>query len=715
MPNSKVINPPEMYKIKDILGKDDYIIPMYQRNFAWGDKEILQLLDDILDYQVKGQDNENYYLGSLVVYYQKYKDRYEVIDGQQRLTTITILASYLKTQILSIDNWYKGLNLQFECRDSSTEALKLLFNAQSPKQFLEDISKQDSLNRDIVNGYRVIYKNLDSKLNEKGVKISDFANYLFEHIKILRVEVPNHTNLNHYFEVMNNRGEQLEKHEILKARMLETIKDDKMASTILHNVWEATANMQKYIQTGFDPKLRKAIFGEEWDSFEPTDFANLYDIYTNYEKEKDDSNAFKIQVAQTDDEKTSIDVILASSTKFVSDDNEGKDTESERFGSVINFPNFLLHVLRVHTQEDVRLDDKALLEEFDKWLFKNIADEGSKNGSDLVKAFIYDLLKCKYLFDSYIIKREYQQDTDAWVLKSLKQSESGTSLTSYYANSFGKETNDNELQKSILMLLASFHVSIPTMNYKHWLNGALYWLYVQSDNNKRVEGEKYLDYLKDMANSFLFDRYLTDEESSYYKIVYGNNCIPQNKISELSKKCGEYKHLTYGRIKNNFVFNYLDYLIWQTKSGKGNESNEAIKKFEFSFRSSVEHFYSQNPDGYPSLDNDSCLHSFGNLCLITHSQNSSFSNKPPLEKLANIINKYLGSKLILSSKDQVPNLKMIELAMLLNKTQWNQDNQSVEVYKECLDRHEQEMLTLFVENQRNIVRPNENDKIIELS
>ena len=157
----------------------------------------------------------------------------------------------------------------------------------------------------------------------------------------------------------------------------------------------------------------------------------------------------------------------------------------------------------------------------------------------------------------------------------------------------------------------------------------------------------------------------------------------------------------YGYIKNNFVFNYLDYLIWQDKFNKSDESNQAINQFEFSFRSSVEHFYSQNPDGYPPLDREEGLDSFGNLCLITHSQNSSFSNKPPLEKLANIINKYLGSKLPLSSRDQVPNLKMIELAKLLNKTQWDIDKQSVHVYKECLDKHEKEMLNLFVENQCN--------------
>ena len=681
---------PQMHTVQEILSTNEYIVPMYQRNFAWEDKEILQLIDDTLDFQTKAKDIDNYYIGSLVVYHQEDKNRYEVIDGQQRLTTLTLLATYLKSRLSIKCTWYQTLNLTFECRESSTNTLLELFKVKSPIDFFNQLPQKNSFNTNIIDGYRIIHKNLDRKLKEKGVSLEDFVINLFEHIKILKVEVPRHTDLNHYFEVMNNRGEQLEKHEVLKARMLNAIKEDETACSVLHNVWEATANMQKYIQTGFVPELRAAVFGTKWDGFKPKNFYELYEIFKSYERRKGDEakQNSSNQALQNINNRMSMDDIINSPAKYISGSNKEAEGD-DRFNSVVNFPNFLLQVLRVHTRENVRLDDKALLEEFDIWLF-------GKANAESIKSFIYCLLKTKYLFDSYIIKREYQQETDGWELKLYKQSGSANKLTSYYANSFSQE---QDTQNNILMLLASFHVSIPTMNYKHWLNGALNWLYGQNINNKIIEGEEYLDYLKSMANSFLFDLYLADEESSYYKIIYGNQCIPKHKVPELSRECSEYKYLKYGHIKNNFVFNYLDYLIWQSKSGKSDENNEAINQFEFTFRSSVEHFYSQNPDGYPSLDKDDGLNSFGNLCLITHSQNSSFSNKPPLEKLANIINRYLGSKLALSSRDQVPNLKMIELAKLLSKTQWDIEKQSVAVYKECLYKHEQEMLNLFVENQ----------------
>ena len=53
--------------------------------------------------------------------------------------------------------------------------------------------------------------------------LEEFCDYLFQYVQIARVPVPDETDLNHYFEVMNNRGEQLEKHEIIKARLLSVI------------------------------------------------------------------------------------------------------------------------------------------------------------------------------------------------------------------------------------------------------------------------------------------------------------------------------------------------------------------------------------------------------------------------------------------------------------------------------------------------------------
>ena len=96
---------------KTIFDKDKYIIPLYQRAFAWSEKEIDQLIDDINDFEA-----DHYYLGSLVVNLNK-DGVYEVIDGQQRLTTLFLLLDYVGDY-----NWGEG-KLSYECRERSISHL----------------------------------------------------------------------------------------------------------------------------------------------------------------------------------------------------------------------------------------------------------------------------------------------------------------------------------------------------------------------------------------------------------------------------------------------------------------------------------------------------------------------------------------------------------------------------------------------------------------
>src|SRR5699024_6925922 len=156
-------------------------------------------------------------------------------------------------------------------RPESSNTLELLFHNN-----LERGLKYQSLNQSIIDGYdnlkEIILQEFHSSKNAIKSKITfqQFYNYLFNKVIITQVPVPQETDLNHYFEVMNNRGEQLEKHEIIKARLLSIIEeakekdietdDKKLAKALIHDVWEACANMNKYVQYGFNTSLRTAIF-----------------------------------------------------------------------------------------------------------------------------------------------------------------------------------------------------------------------------------------------------------------------------------------------------------------------------------------------------------------------------------------------------------------------------------------------------------------------
>lgn len=693
-----------------------YIIPMYQRNYAWGESEINQLIRDIYDYQQQdasdltaSPQSKTYYIGTLVVYEHgddgnnnsngnvstngnissamnshaiHYSDGcFEVIDGQQRFTTLSLLAIWLKNNSkaegLALDmDWYHKVNLSFESRPQSQATFDKLY------QYVPiNLLREQNVNSELLTGYELIGKAMSQIV---GTDMPKFCDYLFNQVQITRIKVPQDTDLNHYFEVMNNRGEQLEKHEIIKARMMSALnkiedEQDKQNSLYaLSCVWDACANMERYSQYGFSVDQRNKIFGgEEWNEFLPTNFNHLAELLApkidNTGKNSDESSVLTDN-SNDDLAKSLADIIKQSISAPKSDD---KEESPERFNSVINFSNFLLQVLRVWTQQDIPLDDKQLITEFEMHVIKNadpIAD---------VKSFIYALLKCKYLFDHYIIKREYAQGRDGWSLKRLKRQNMQKTNASY-SNTFSSNGADvssdsaSGSNRQILMLLSAFHVSTPTLMYKHWLNGALYYLFETSQHDPLITAEGYLDYLESQAQRFVFKRFLAVASQDYYPMIYRaheSNALPDDIIADLSTK------LRYGMINNNFVFNYLDYLLWQ----QGDKKDPVIRNFEFTFRSSVEHFYPQHPmDGHIKLD-ESLLHRFGNLCLISHSKNSRLSNLQPSAK-----QEHFAASL---NHNQIDSLKLYSMLNML-KTSTNNSN-SIRWGEAQIIEHERQMLNVL--------------------
>ena len=101
--------------------------------------------------------------------------------------------------------------------------------------------------------------------------------------------------------------------------------------------------------------------------------------------------------------------------------------------------------------------------------------------------------------------------------------------------------------------------------------------------------------------------------------------------------------LRAGTAIENFLFNLYDYILCYDKTVNtaiDAEFRQSVKgsigeQFVFTYRTSVEHFYPQNPVNNQFIDKKEVLHCFGNLCLISRSSNSLFSNDMPVAKVAN--------------------------------------------------------------------------------
>ncbi len=619
---------PKYYSIKALFGSDDYIIPIYQRNYEWGESQITQLIQDIADYILKSKNTENkpkYYIGSLIAYERKMEGGviYETIDGQQRLTTLTILLNVIKKEYPTIDlSWYEKLNLSFDSRKVASNTLSYLFNGES--------LDNKECNVAIQQGYNDAKKSLAKILADNRLTIKDFCDYFFEKVTILRVLVPEDTDLNHYFEIMNSRGEQLEKHEILKAKMLEILEDDNLKYAF-NLIWEATSNMEKYVQYGFSVAQRDKLFGKnDWNNLVDQD--DVYQILQNP------------TINQTKEEPPTISQLLAKTAKPFSDNSSTTDENPDRFNTIINFANFLLHILRIQTKSDIPLDDKRLLELFAPFL-KN------EDGKEFVKQFGYNLLRSKFYFDKYVIKREFAKGTDHWSLKRLKCYD-GNKVS--YVNTFEEDNAESNegLNREILMLLSMFHVSNPTLVYKHWLNASLKFVVEKGS----FTAEEYKTYLENLAKAFLNDRFLANSPKDYFEIIYTDNGNLKNSETDI-----DINKLNQGTAVENFIFNYLDYLLWQDyradKSYFKIKDNQAftdnrIRDFEYTFRSSIEHYYPRHPIDENLVlkgDDEKWLDNFGNLCLISSSKNSRLSNFMPAAKK----DYYTGSSTIDSIKQRI--------------------------------------------------------------
>ena len=599
--------------ISDLFNDDNkynYIIPIYQRNYAWGYDEISSLLQDIKNACEKTKEQDkNYYIGSLIVYRRENGD-FEVIDGQQRLTTLTLIMHHLGK--LSFRN------VSFEHRDESERALSNLNSEKLPSNFSQAL------------------KTIKKVINEWGNNKDEIVKFLLDKVEIIRTEVPEGTDLNHYFEIMNTRGEQLEKHEILKARLMEKLSEG-IEQSLFAKIWDACSDMSRYAVMGFDSELREVIFGNDWQKTPRVFSKEILRVADELnrgkgKKEEDRKNGEKI-----------VD-LLNSKKKIELKDGHLEDKYDGAFTSVIDFPNFLMHVLRIYLEgsydsrfQNVPLDEKELLNDFgDQW-----------NKEKVIK-FIDVLLSCRYLFDKYVIKSSTLRSEDEhWSLWKIVK---GNSSSYYYKNTFGsdsEESNDidaDEQTKNAIMLLSMFHVSNPSRIYKNWLYAVLRWLFNNKDN---ITSGNYINFLEELCDKFYFGNNCQGKDIT--EIILGKVEFELKLVSK--ENSDDKKYWDRGVNVPNFVFNRLDYQLWkffheqeqEQKVGILSENDKWLtiknkeviwKKFRFTFRSSVEHHYPQHPSeehGLEKLDQKT-LDNLGNLYLLSQSKNSRLSNLPPNAK-----------------------------------------------------------------------------------
>jgi len=645
--------------------KASYEVPIYQRNYAWEKDEIFTLIQDIYDaYSAKPQ-NQTYFIGTLVTF-NKGDQVYEVIDGQQRLTTTNLILGALG---ITIQN-----KLTYRARKKSNKTI------QSIPHF--EIEEKDN---GIVNGFKYAKDSINEIVPKDNLEA--FKIYFQRNVHLIHYQVPKDIDLNHYFEIMNSRGEQLEKHEIIKARLIEKL-NAKDKETFNH-LWESCTEMNVYIQQKYS---NTEIFGDHLCDFKASNFDELPEI-------KDDNKSLKIS-----------DLITYNGQKK----QLGSEDRADTFQPIIDFSNFLLIVLKLTRIEDTKfkptdfkLDDKELIKEFDN--IKEKIDEA------FVKKFGYNLLKAKFLLDNYLVHHSNEEDTienNPWKLQNWYKKEE----TKRYLKNLDGES---DTQHKLVQLLSMFEVSFTARQRKNYLFYCLMYLF-QNDWNIN----KYCDFVSGLAAKFFKDVYLVSDNLNEINtpnpgsfdnaILIANslNYIPQNTNFEFAKIYGDGTALSKGIPL--FIFNYLDYKLWEKYADEmrgeklTNDSKERLEFFktlgcnDFEFkifkqfyfsrtRRSLEHYYPQanaiGKNGTPDENQINCL---GNYAMIGSDMNSSGSNWSPKTKLDH----YLDS----SGKIKQISVASIKFMIMMQTCKDNQNGREAGqewIFQDIIE-HQSKMLAIML-------------------
>lgn len=263
----------EARSVAEILKGARYTIDYYQRDYKWEEKQLRELIDDLSEQFLDAHDPAHqreavqnypfYFLGSIVIS-EKGSQRF-IVDGQQRLTTLTLLLTYLRKRqngnhepnidelILSNAFGKKSFNLDVEDRVACMTAL---FEGQD---FNPSAADSESV-RNLVDRYEDIGELLPEQI--QGEALPYFIDWLQYRVKIIQITAYSDDDAYTIFETMNDRGLQLRPVDMLKGYLLAGIDED--ARRIAADLWRNRVHDLALLGKEFDADFFKSWFRSQY-------------------------------------------------------------------------------------------------------------------------------------------------------------------------------------------------------------------------------------------------------------------------------------------------------------------------------------------------------------------------------------------------------------------------------------------------------------------
>ncbi|MBF2735771.1 MAG: DUF262 domain-containing protein [Betaproteobacteria bacterium AqS2] len=235
--------------MKEIEGEDltvsnlftggSYSIDYYQRDYKWGAKQLQELVEDLTesfmaDYRPEhspseGENYGHYFLGSIVI--SKKNNARIIVDGQQRLTSLTLLLIYLNNLQKGRKDEYRELPNYIYANDRGRQRFKL--NVEDREECMKALFNNEAYNADggseSVRNMKDRYDELEALVPEtiKKEALISFIFWLLGNVKLIEITTHDDGDAYTIFETMNDRGLSLTSAEMLKGFLLSRITDDR--------------------------------------------------------------------------------------------------------------------------------------------------------------------------------------------------------------------------------------------------------------------------------------------------------------------------------------------------------------------------------------------------------------------------------------------------------------------------------------------------------
>ena len=389
----------------------EFNIPIYQRLYVWDNEIVKIFLTDLKNAFL--ENSPEYFIGS-IVYVKNESSIYDLIDGQQRNTTLWLISNVLGHDLDKYAFVNDGkLRLNFSIRKKVTEYFTFLRDTRNTNNLEVFEDEEDLVN--ISQAYIQIKTFIENEENQLFDRKEEFARFIYNNVKLICTEVPQETDLTKLFEVINARGVQLRQDEILKAKLLANINQDpthKDKTANLSKLWEACADMNGYVAFNLKNQLSKNITWRvlltDEERIEESNEINIKrfnkSFFQNFINEEENS-------ALENDAPFSLIQLLDDDYYSTNISINTKVEQHETISSIISFPMLLLHTLRIFLLEKNCTDipffsEKKLIEIFNLSLFKN--QELLKIYNDNISEIAIDFLEClwntKVIFDDNVVK-----------------------------------------------------------------------------------------------------------------------------------------------------------------------------------------------------------------------------------------------------------------------------------------------------------------------